>query len=431
MPKVIFVQIDEATAEYFDEPPSPVDYAAFFNFIKASQPRCVAAVDLLQWPGAEPTLVNGLVTKTRDLDLVFAVMLDNDASDPDLEQSLASFPRGIALEGAVGEVAPFKSVATKLDSALLADKVTGFTRIDFGQDLRVTANGVDVPLLAIGPEESYALSLPLVLAGRALGVDWNEVSITVGEVIDFGGVIKPISLGEGGTLSMPTAAPESLLRVSGTRLLDDEPLEAGQDAVLIVGSDREQDRVLTLSDGSQVSRGELVARAVHRLLSEATAPDPEPIVIPEPVPEPLVVKEVPPAIPANPGPVHRFPDLRAPNIGLWVLGIVGGLALGCLLLCGGRKTKKAETQSSPEELKPAAPKEKTVEPEKVKEEAKASSKPKEAAPESKENPENVPESKENPQKPKPAQAKSSLPPSNRRKKPARKKRPRSKRRRPS
>lgn len=446
MPKVIFVQLDEATAEYFDEPPSPVDYAAFFDFMKASEPRCLAAVDLLQWPGVEPTLMNGLVTKTRDLELVFAVMLDNDASDPSFIDSLAAFPKELTVKGG-GELAPFKSVATKLDSALIADKMIGFTRIDFGQDTRVAEGSIEVPLLASGPEEAYAFSLPLVLAGQALKVAWGDVSITLGDVLEFGGEAKPIPLGAGGSLSVPGAAPETLLRVSGARFLDDLPVADAQDAVLIVGSDRERDRVFALPNGSQVSRGELVARAVHFLLSHATAPDPvpEPVMPPEPVTvaEPVVVEAVPEVSPVS---VYRFPDLRAPNIGLWILGIASGLALGCLLLYGGRnrkKTKKVESdvpkpleEPSLETPSLETPKQ-SAERSAKKEAVSSGSKPKVAEVASTTEPpketEPVPETNgdEPETKPKDVAAKSSLPPDRRKKRSARKKRPRSKRRRPS
>ncbi len=353
MPKVIFVPVDEATADFFDDPPSPLDYAAFLKSIQKHEPRCVGVVDLLYWPQVAPAILNGLISQAKPLNVVYAAMLDNDASDPDITKSLSAFPQSFMATGDLSALASFKSVPRLPDQGLLENNAAGFTVIDFGVDVKVTASGIEVPLIARGPNSELALSLPLLIAGQALGISWETVSIDIGTAMQLSDSTQPIPLSESGHVVLPLGASLSLQRLAGDRLIAmDVAVVAARDAVLIIGSDLERDRVFTLSDGQRVSRAELVSRTVCYLLEQATKvsplPEPVPEVTAEPpveIPDVVTVDKLSPSISPSGG--YHFPDLRAPIIGLLVFGVSGGLAFGCLLLSSKPKRESVEPKDAP------------------------------------------------------------------------------------
>ncbi|NCF91917.1 MAG: hypothetical protein GWQ05_13330 [Verrucomicrobiaceae bacterium] len=356
MPRVIFVRVDEATADFFDDTPSPLDYAAFLKNIQKHGPRCVGMVDLLRWPQVAPEILNGLIREAKSLNVVYAAMLDNDAPDTDLAKSLRAFPQDFLATGDLGLLASFKSVSRLPDEGLLENSAAGFTIIDFGVDVNVTASGIEVPLVARGPNSELALSLPMLIAGQALGLSWNTVSINIGTALQLGDGTEPIPLDQAGKVVVPLEEPVSLQRLGGDRLIaSDLMVEAVRDAVLIVGSDLERDRLFPLPNGQRVSRPELVSLTVCYLLEQATAASVSLPAEPAPVAETnsaLPAKDFgaatvdKPISPSTNREVYHFPDLRASSSGLWILGIGCGLAFVFLLLLSKRKQDRPEVEET-------------------------------------------------------------------------------------
>jgi hypothetical protein len=314
-------------------------------------------VDLLRWPQVAPEILNGLITQAKSLDIVYAAMLDNDAVDPEIAASLRAFPQDFLATGDLGALPRFKSVPRLPDEGLLANSAAGFTIIDFGADATMTERGAEVPLVACGPSSELALSLPVLVAGQALNLSWNTVAINIGTTLQFGESTEPIPLDAAGKVVVPLGEPESLQRIGGDRLIGtDAPVDVIRDAVLIVGSDLDRDRVFPLPDGQRISRAELVSRTVCYLLETATAAPAPPLSKPVTVSKESSTALTEKAHVEKPGPsssdrkVYRFPDLRGPNIGLWILGISCGLGFGCLLLLSNSKAAQSRREEDLKEV---------------------------------------------------------------------------------
>ncbi|MGY8686938.1 MAG: hypothetical protein ACKVHP_04275, partial [Verrucomicrobiales bacterium] len=122
-----------------------------------------------------------------------------------------------------------------------------------------------------------------------------------------------------------------------------------KNSVVILGEDREPAQLFELPAGNRLSRAELIAWTVQVIFQEAiSSPEPEPEPDSMPEIEPEVVLE-PSQVTPSAGVTYQFPDLRASNIGLYILGIAWGLIFGSMLM---QKRPKPEVDSQPKPKNP-------------------------------------------------------------------------------
>ena len=331
-----------------------MDYAVFLSNLKDDAPRCVGMVPFYQWPGAHPMALSALAKQTRETNLLFAAMLDDDAEDPDIESALAHFPKGLRIQADLSALPGFKSVSILPDPSLLAESHVGFTSIDFGVEASVRQGGIRVPLVAGGPNGELVASLPLLVAVEAMSLPWDQVRMKPGEVLHLGEDSNPIAVDASGQMLLPLQRPPSLHIMSGETMLAPAnnaiipapiPLK---DAVVIVGDDRDEKKLFSLPSGKRLSRAELIARTVHALLHPAVATPPVPAPAPPPTPEidvsPAADRSRPSATAIEAPVDYKFPDPRASNIGVWILGIAWALLIGFSLL---QKHHAPEIRTSP------------------------------------------------------------------------------------
>lgn len=332
-PEIVFVRLDEATAEIFEsQPPSPLDYAVFLIDLKEHRPRACAVVPLWQWPDADPTAVDVLAKQIIGLPFLLAAMLEEDVPAPELAASLEAFPKGSRLEGDASQLPRFTAVAALPNPRIDSYAGLGFVLIDLGADAHIDEDGIRVPLFALGPDEERVPSLALVTAVHALDLSWDQVLLLPGESIILGEEATPVLIDDAGYLLVSFDTGDSIASISGEAILSSGTAEGVtripkvEDATVILGDDREEAKLFTLPSGNRLSRAELTAWTVHALLQQSKKapwepPSAPPATGPAPPPEPAIK-------PAS----DQFPDLGTPNIGLWALGAVAALVLGSLLL---------------------------------------------------------------------------------------------------
>lgn len=264
-----------------------LDYAVILANIEKFKPQSVAIATPLDW--SEPNIINQKALKTQCSKmppLILGATVENSPV-PDKTSDNTQFDTLINVEGNISEITPFTRTVAYPEAEALANGRAAFSEIELS-NLKDKSGNLTIPLIAsydnkIVPSfilqsivnqaklklDDVSVQLPPIVAqGKILiGKRYSIPVDSTGrmKVYEHAGIDPPLYLTINAT-ELPLALSEEPSIQELQKDLEDE-FKSLSNNLIVIGLDRENDRMITLNSGQKISLPDLITRSIATIQS--------------------------------------------------------------------------------------------------------------------------------------------------------------------